>query len=215
MAVRTKIVTPEFRLSFPAVWEPKASFKGTDPKYSIRMLFAKTEDIRELKKLAFDTIVGQWGNDKAKWPGNLRTLNLGTFLSTTGKDGWPFRDGDSQSYDGYAGCVVVGATAKDRPGVVDNKLKPIIDKDDLYAGCYCRASITAFAFEKRNEQGVIISQGVSFGLQNLMKTRDGEPFSGRSRAEDDFADYSAGDADGAPEWDRPENYQAPEDDMFK
>lgn len=208
MAAREKIVTPEFRLSFPAVWEPKAGPDGGDEKYRVVMLFPKSEDIKALKKLAFDAVVEKWGADKAKWPGNLKALNLGTFLSMSGKDGWPFRDGDSQGLEGYAGHVFVAATSKQAPGVVNAKLKPIIEKDDLYAGCYCRASITAFAYDKAG------NKGVSFGLQNLMKTRDGESFSGRSRAEDDFAGVAVAD-EGVPEWDQPENYQAPDEDMFQ
>ena len=109
--------------------------------------------------------------------------------------------------DGYAGTVFIAATSKQQPGVVSANLKPIIVRDDLYAGCYCRASVTAFAYDKAG------NKGVSFGLQNIMKTRDGESVSGRSRAEDDFAGYTTDD--GAPEWDQPENYQAPADeDMF-
>lgn len=205
MATRAKIVTPEFRLSFPAVWAPKAGPDGGEEKYRIVMLFPKTEDIRSLKKLAFDAIVEKWGPDKAKWPANLRNPDLKTYLSPTGKDGWPFRDGDSQSLDGYAGCVFVAATSKQQPGVVDGKLKPIIEKDDLYAGCYCRASITAFAYDKAG------NKGVSFGLQNIQKIRDGESFSGRSRAEDDFEPITGEDF---PEWDNPDNYTQPEEDMF-
>lgn len=207
MATRMKIVTPEFRLSFPAVWEPKAGPDGGEEKYRIVMLFPKTEDIKALKKLAYDAIAEKWGADKGKWPANLRNLDLGKFLSTSGKDGWPFRDGDAQSLDGYAGCVSVSATSKQAPGVVDRKLKPIIDKDELYAGCYCRASVTAFAYDKAG------NKGVSFGLQNIQKIRDGESFSGRSRAEDDF-DAIAGDDDTAS-WDDPGNYDdSKSDEMF-
>ena len=59
----------------------------------------------------------------------------------------------------------------------------IIDSNDLYSGCYGRASITFYAF---NSNG---NKGIACGLNNLMKTSDGEPLGGRSLAEDDFAEY--------------------------
>jgi len=41
--------------------------------------------------------------------------------------------------------------------------------------------------------------GVSFGLQNLQKMNDGEPFSGKTKAEDDFESIAVADEDGTAE----------------
>jgi hypothetical protein len=210
MAAKEKIVTPEFRLSFPVIWEPKAGPDGGREKYRIVMLFPKSTDLSVMKKLAFDAAVKAWGQDRTKWPANLKSLHLKTFLSTSGKDGWPFRDGDSQNLDGYAGCISVPATSTEQPGVINRMRRPIIERDEIYAGCYCMATVVAYTYEKSG------NKGVSFGLRHIMKTRDGESFSGRSRAEDDFADVVLPDED-TPEWDQPESYQAPsgDEDMFK
>jgi hypothetical protein len=157
-------MTPEFRASFPNVFTARSDFDGQEPKFSIVMLFDKKTDISALKKLCEQAVKEKWGD---KVPKNLRS---------------PFRDGDTDKpdMDGYAGCVFVRASSKGRPGLVDASVTPIVNQEDFYAGCYARATVNAFAYDKAG------NQGVAFGLQNVQKLRDGEPFSGRTKAEDDF-----------------------------
>lgn len=161
------VITPEFRVSFPFVFRPQKSLEaGKEPKYSITMLFKKGEDLSALKKAAEAVAVEKWGPDKNKWPKNLRT---------------PFRDQGEKEFDGYeAGAVFCTATSKQRPGLVDIQVQDIIDESQMYAGCYARASIRAFAYDQAG------NRGVAFGLQNVQKLRDGEPLGGRSRPQDDF-----------------------------
>lgn len=160
-----KVTTPEFRVSFPSVFKATA-FENQEPKFSIVMLFDKKTSLAPLKALAKDAIEKKWP-DASKRPKGLRS---------------PFRDGDIEKPDtqGYAGCMFIRATSKMRPGVVDQSVQPIIDESDFYAGCYARATLTAYAYDTAG------NRGVAFGLQNVQKLRDGEPFSGRSKAEDDF-----------------------------
>ena len=160
-----RITTPKFRASFPNVFMPKAFAEGQDAKYSIVMLFDKGVDISELKKIAKAAAVEKWGD---KIPKNLRT---------------PFRDGDTEKegIDGYENTIFISASSKMQPGIVDHKTNPILDQGEFYGGCYARATLTAFAYD------VAGNKGVSFGLQNVQKLNDGEPFSGRMKAEDDFS----------------------------
>jgi len=160
-----KVTTPEFRVSFPAVFQSRA-FEGQEPKYSVSMLFDKKTDISELKQLAAKALKEKWPND-AERPKGLRN---------------PFRDGDVEHPDKkeYAGKLFVNAKSKMRPGVVDQNLQKIISEDDFYAGCYARATVTCYAYDRAG------NRGVAFGLQNLQKVRDGERFSGRVDAENDF-----------------------------
>ena len=60
-------------------------------------------------------------------------------------------------------------------------MKPILDRGEVYSGCYARVSLNFFAF---NSNG---SKGVACGLGNIQKVRDGEPLGGKSKAEDDFS----------------------------
>lgn len=66
------------------------------------------------------------------------------------------------------------------PQIVDKAVKPILDRSEVYSGCYARVSIIFYAF---NSNG---NKGIACGLGNIQKIRDGEPLGGRSNAADDF-----------------------------
>lgn len=160
-----QITTPEFRVSFPAVFQARSAAEGQEAKFSITMLFPKTVNIDVLKQAVLEAIIEKWGADKAKWPKGLRL---------------PFRDGSEKDYEGYENVTFCTASSKMRPGLVDQNVQPIISPEEFYGGCYARATIAAFAYDKAG------NKGVSWGLRNIQKVRDGEPFSGRSKPENDF-----------------------------
>ena len=166
--INTKVVTGKVRFSYANVWEAK-SINGGDEKFSISLIIAKadTKTIAEIK--AAIEAAKQDGKAKlgGKIPANLKL---------------PLRDGDAERPDdeAYKNSYFVNANSKDRPNVVDKNVKPILDQDEVYSGCYGRASITFYAF---NQNG---NKGIACGLQNIQKLSEGEPLSGRSRAEDDF-----------------------------
>lgn len=162
-----KCVTPKGRLSFPHLFEAHSGFENQDPKYSATILFDKKTDLTTLKKIVHVAAVEKFG-PKEKWP---KTMRL------------PFRNGDEKSdLQGYAGCIYINATSKMRPQVVDKDLSAIApdDQPGIYAGCYVRAEIMAFAYDKMG------NKGVSFGLQNVQKLGEGEAFSGRRQASEVF-----------------------------
>lgn len=171
-----KVMTPEGRVSFPAVFEPRAAVEGQIPKYSVVLLFPKTTDLSALKAACTAAVKAKWGD---KPPKGLRS---------------PFRDGDEKDLDGYEGTIYINASAQDRPGLVDNRVQPIGPdrKEAFYAGCYARVMVRAFAYDKNG------NKGVSFALQNIQKLKDGEPFGSKRKAEDDFeAVAGAAVADGS------------------
>ena len=67
--------------------------------------------------------------------------------------------------------------------MVDKHLNDIIDPNEVYSGCYGRASINFYAF---NSNG---NKGIACGLNNIQKLLDGEPLGGRSSASSDFATF--------------------------
>ncbi len=173
----TRVTTPKFRASFPAVFAPK-SYKGGKELYSVVMLFdkklkdeGKLSDMINLVKAAAEE---KWG----EIPPDVLNMELDTC---------PFNDGDNKSYSGYEGTYHVRAASMYAPAVVDTgdarkDIAPqaILDEQAIYAGCYARASVTAFTWEAMGRKGV------SFGLQNIQKLADGEPFSGRGDPTADF-----------------------------
>lgn len=176
---------PEFRVSFPHVFEKHSGFEGQEPKFSVVMLFSKKADLSALKRAVQNAAIEKWG-PKEKWPKNLRM---------------PFRDGNEKSdLQGYKDTIFISASSKQRPGVVDQRREPITEESEgFYAGCYARASLIAFAYDTAG------NKGVSFSLQNLQKLRDGEKFSGRRSAEEDFDSVEDGSDDAS-------NYGSESDD---
>lgn len=173
----TKVITGKVRFSYANVFEPK-SINGSDEKYSTSILIDKKDTktikaIRNAIEAAKQAGVSKFGG---KIPAKLKE---------------PLRDGDEEREDdeNYQGKYFINANAKTKPGLVDKKGRTIIDSTEFYSGCYGYASITFYAF---NSNG---NKGIACGLNNIMKTDDGEPLGGRAKAEDDFADLITEDED--------------------
>ena len=162
------LITPEFRGSFVTLVEPRPPAEGQKPVYSIVIVIPKTETafLERLEQAVEEAAKAKFG----KVPPRLKTT---------------LRDGDDEDRPEFEGCVIFNAKSANRPGVVDSDLQPILDPDELYSGAYYRASINPFAWDHPTG-----GKGVSFGLNNVMKTRDGEPFSGRKSADEDFKAFA-------------------------
>lgn len=179
------LLTPEFRVSYAKVFRPEKNTLSGEMEYSLVALFAKGADLTVLKNAAKAACVEKWGADSSKWPKNLRN---------------PLRDQAEREKDGKlpdgheAGAMFCNLKSKQKPGLVNAALSAIIDESDFYSGCVARAQIRAYAYDQKG------NKGVAFGLQNLQKLREGDPLSGRQKAEDAFeAVAGASSAGGASE----------------
>ena len=169
MTNATRVVTGIVRFGYAHVFKPHAIIEGQEPKYSVCLLIKKT-DKATLKKIK-DAIEAAKQAGKAMW-GNTVPAKLKI----------PLRDGDEEHPDKpeYEGCYFMNANSNQKPGIVDKNLDEIMDASEFYSGCYGKASVNFFPF---NTAG---NKGIGCGLNNLMKTRDGEPLTSRSTPEDDF-----------------------------
>ena len=165
----TKVVTGIVRLSYEHVWEP-ASINGSNPKYSVSLIIPK-DDVKTIA--AINQAVGNAIKDGA--------AKFGGKIPPKGALKLPLRDGDTERDDeAYRNAYFVNANSTTAPQIVDRAVQPILDRNEVYSGCYARVSINFYAF---NSNG---NKGIACGLNNLQKIRDGEPLGGKSRAEDDF-----------------------------
>lgn len=177
----TKVITNKVRFSYLHVFEPTAIDEGQDKKYSVSLIIPKSD--KETIKKINNAIEAAKEAGKAKFNGKIPT-NLKT----------PLRDGDEErpEDEAYEGAYFINANAKTKPGLVkkgDMGLVQIEDPEELYSGCFGRASITFYAF---NTSG---NKGIACGLNNLMKLEDGESLGGRVSAENDFAEFAEGGED--------------------
>lgn len=179
----TKVVTGLVRFSYVNIFKSRSFNEGQDAKYSICLLIPK-EDKDTIKKIKAaieeatqEGISSKWGGKK---PANLKT---------------PLRDGDEERADEaeeYEGMFFLNASSNQKPGIVDKDLNEILDPDEVYSGCWGRASINFYPF---NTSG---NKGIGAGLNNIQKLKDGERLgSARASAESDFSDgFKASDDDG-------------------
>lgn len=163
----TKIRTGKCRLSYPHLFE-KYEKSG---KYSCRLIFDKKSDTASV---AMAAIAAAKEDGKARlWAGKVP----GSYSS-------PLYDGDTQEEPRpeYANSYYLTAKSTQRPGVVDLSCVDILDSEELYPGCYVRATLTFFPYSNDGK-------GVGVILNNIQKLDEGERLGGsRASAEDDFAD---------------------------
>lgn len=185
-----KVRTPEGRASFPNLFEAK-KVNETDKKakFSTQILFrveatpesTKAQEpvvnINELQEAVRRCITNEFGpREGGKWPqfgdGSAGTLKL------------PFRSGEEptkKDQPGYGkGVVFIQATTETKPGIVGPDLNPLSLPHELKGGDYIKATVNAYYWKYMGKQGV------SFGLQNVQKVRDGEAFGNRTSADKDF-----------------------------
>ena len=166
----TKVVTGVVRLSYEHVWEP-ASVNGSNPKYSVSLIIPKsdTKTIAAINQ-AIDNAIR---DGAAKFGGKI---------PPKGALKLPLRDGDTEREDeAYRDAYFINANSTTAPQIVDRSVQPILDRSEVYSGCYARVSINFYAF---NSNG---NRGIACGLGNIQKVRDGEPLGGKTSAADDFA----------------------------
>ena len=130
--------------------------------------------VEKIKK----AIQAAYEDGAAKLKGNGKSVPPLSTLKT------PLRDGDEAFPDdeSYKGYMFLNANNTQAPGIVDADRQPIIERREVYSGCFGRASISFYAFNTNGNKGIACS------LNNLQKIKDGTPLGGHSRAEDDFAD---------------------------
>lgn len=168
----TKVITGKARFSYANVFEPRAISEDQKAKYSVSIIIPK-KDKKTIAKIEA-AIKAAAEDGKAKFGGKVPK-----------KYKQPLRDGDEDREDdeAYENSMFINANSLNRPGLVDENLDPIMDKEDFYSGCYGRASVNFYAY---NVSGNI---GIACGLNNLQKLEEGEKLGGAAAsAEDDFGD---------------------------
>lgn len=147
------IITPTFRAAFVNLVQPKLNMQNK-LKYSLVMLFDKNKDgeLQEIHAEIDSIIKERWGE---KIPKGLKT---------------PILDGDTKTHNGFPGSWYINASTERQPAVVDHEVKSI-SAGEIYPGCYCKASISFWAYDN-------VQKGISCNLLNVQKVDEGESLLG-------------------------------------
>lgn len=167
---KCKVITgTNTRLSYFHGWEP-VSINGGAEKFSTAVLIPKSDKktidaIEKAIDAAIEEGIAKFGGKKPK----KAAIKL------------PLRDGDIERDDeAYKGHYFINANSTTPPQIVDQRVQPILERSQVYSGCYARVSINFYAF---NSNG---NKGVAAGLGNIQFVRDGEPLGGQVSASDEF-----------------------------
>lgn len=173
--IATKCLTGEVRLSFVHLTRPYSN-KGGEPKYSCTLLVPKTDtatynDLKSALNAAYEIGVSD------KWKGSRPQLRYPVIY-----DGDGVRPSGEAFGDECKGHWVITASSMQQPQVVhQSNIRVQLAETDIYSGMYARVTLNFFPYDTSG------SRGVGCGLGNVLKTKDGEPLSGRASAESDFA----------------------------
>ena len=172
---KTMVVVPEARLAYLNVWEPKKLMNGTK-KYSAEIIFPKTETelLKKIDKAMNAAIV--------EYRSRIPSGTGGEFIS-------PVKDGDMERPNNpeYEGMCYMWASSMNPPGIVDAKIKPIVNRAEVYSGIYAKVSVSFYVYNKTNREGNP-AIGIACCLRNIMKLRDAKSLGKRDTPEDDFAE---------------------------
>lgn len=93
-----------------------------------------------------------------------------------------FRDGDEDKEgEEYENRYYINVAKHLKPAIVDRRLKPITNPDDVYSGITANVCIEFYYYWLDN------SKGITASLEGIQKLSDGEPLgASRVRAEDVF-----------------------------
>lgn len=188
--IRVTYITPAFRLSFPALFEPVAVMGDeTKKKYGATMLFPKKSTVEALKAVNHPAAKYMAADNCAAFYQEMCKVARGNFgpdVDVKSLKITKFRDGDKprdsgKLDDNEKGYIVVRTSTgeKNKPQCIDQAKKPITDPSILYPGCWVRAVLTVAPFVKP-------TRGVTVYLVGVQKLADDTTFSSRPRVEDEF-----------------------------
>lgn len=163
------------RLSFPALFQPRAFEEGGDASFQATFLMDKDSEDSKLLAQGIAHVVKT--AFKGKHPGPDRVaLRSGKEKGDRGIDGY------------HEDMVYLSSSSRKRVPVVGQDMTPLEEADGKpYAGCYVNATVRLWPQD--NKYG----KRVNAQLRAVQFAADGEPFGeGSVNAEEEFADTAEG-----------------------
>ena len=192
----TQMTTSEVRLSYVHLDAPYANPNtNADPKYQVTVLMPKS-DVQAKARLdaAYQAAVQKGVAEK--WNGTMPPI-----IACSIHDGDGVRPSTGEPFGPECkGHWVFTASSKNPVSLVDAGMNPIVQKGELYSGCYARVCVSLFPYNTAGKRGIGI------GLEAVQKLRDGDPLGGGVSVADAFG---GAPAPAAPAQPMMQQYQQP------
>ena len=171
---QTQVVTGEVRMSYVHLFKPYAAMPGQEEKYSVTVLVPKS-DQETMGRIQAAIAAATDRGVKEKWKGARPQMNSPLI-----------HDGDGVKPNGTPygpeckGHWVITASTGNKPGLypITNMNAPLAP-EEVYSGMYAVVTLSFYNPPQGNP--------VACSLDNVFKTRDGEPLSGGPSAQADAA----------------------------
>ena len=172
----TQMTTGEVRLSYVHLDAPYANPNNAnaEPKYQVTALMPKSDVQSKARFDAAYQAAVQKGVAE-KWNGVQPPV-----IACSIHDGDGVRPNGEPFGPECAGHWVFTANSKNPVSMVDASMNPIVQKGEIYSGCYARVCISLFAYANTGKRGIGI------GLEAVQKLRDGDPLGGGVSVADAF-----------------------------
>lgn len=184
----TQMTTGEVRLSYVHLDAPYANPNtNADPKYQVTVLMPKS-DVQAKARLdaAYQAAVQKGVAEK--WNGTMPPI-----IACSIHDGDGVRPSTGEPFGPECkGHWVFTASSKNPVSLVDAGMNPIVQKGELYSGCYARVCVSLFPYNTAGKRGIGI------GLEAVQKLRDGDPLGGGVSVSDAFGGAPAPAAPAQP-----------------
>lgn len=184
------IASPVMRCSFPFVHKADVGGEYSKGDYNITCFIPKEREA-ELKSIKQACMAAA----KQDWP-DIKFNQLEH----------PFRDGDEDGGNAYAGSIFFKSKTKRKPQIVGPDLQPLAEGEEVYGGCYVRVSVVAASYYRPGE--VLVEKpdgsqqkkkkqirGVTLYLNNVQFVKDGERMGGGSNPSEDFEEIDPSEFD--------------------
>ena len=166
--LKKPMTSTKCRLSYVHLLEPWTGDPDKPARYSVQCIFDKGDPwIKEAKKRSQELAIEAFGSNAPK-------------LFRGGRLKQPFRDGDDEDSELYAGKIFFNANGpyegRKPPGVVDPHMRDIREmespEDLCYSGMYARVSVTFLPYDQAG------GRGVRCALNHVQFWEHGEPLAG-------------------------------------
>lgn len=181
-----EIVTPPFRLAFAHLFEKAPKADGSDKlTFQAGILIPPGTDLQPYANCMGAAMMAKWNQ-----------------FVTLAADKHPLRRAETktnhegEAYEGFLpGWFYIQTHSGYRPSVLDEhgqdvyREPPMADEAKrkaakeaaqkvVYSGCWCRFHLSAYGWHHK-----LSGNGVSFGIEGVLKVRDDESFAGRNRTD--------------------------------
>jgi len=179
-----KIKLNNVRLSFPALFTPKAGADGGAAKFSASFLLDPNDPKHAATIKEINAGIDEVGG--AKWGAKAKV----TLTGLRAQDRVALHDGNTKAqFQGYEGMMFVSCSSATRPLVIDRDRSPLSEADGrVYAGCYVNATIELWtqdnSFGKRVNAQVLAVQfagdGDAFSAGGIGSVEDFDDLAGEN-----------------------------------